>query len=361
MGKDLDWSEGRNPYTILGLEKGQDSTPDDIKKAYRRLALTRHPDKNKKNPNAAEEFHELQKAYELLLDKSARAALDDYLSARKAREARLSQQDEKRRKMMADLVAREQRSTAERTEEEMARVRLQEELERLKKRAQEERQKQQEVMASHVSSLHDPGPLPGSEEEVRQQLRRTLKVSWDTHGPSAYTSEKLRKVFSEFGDVEDVILKESKKKSRRSALVVMATADGAREASTAVCGDLNHPLLVVPFARVLPGEEVPVEPQRLQGTSGADPSPKNMYAAHRPPTLSPPAKPLFPGMHGGPTSGPGSAVATSARSSLTSGTFSSFPGVPVGLSGVASNLEEQVLAKLRKAGEKNREAGRGEG
>lgn len=44
--------------------------------AYRKLALVKHPDKNPDNPRAADEFAELQKAYDVLLDKEARAALD---------------------------------------------------------------------------------------------------------------------------------------------------------------------------------------------------------------------------------------------------------------------------------------------
>jgi curved DNA-binding protein CbpA len=47
--------------------------------AYRKMALVKHPDKNPDNPRAAEEFSALQKAYDLLLDKEARAALDGLL------------------------------------------------------------------------------------------------------------------------------------------------------------------------------------------------------------------------------------------------------------------------------------------
>lgn len=47
--------------------------------AYRKLALVKHPDKNPDNPKAADEFQQLQRAYDLLCDKEARAALDQLL------------------------------------------------------------------------------------------------------------------------------------------------------------------------------------------------------------------------------------------------------------------------------------------
>lgn len=50
--------------------------PAALPQAYRKLALVKHPDKNPDNPRAADEFQALQKAYELLTDKGARAALD---------------------------------------------------------------------------------------------------------------------------------------------------------------------------------------------------------------------------------------------------------------------------------------------
>lgn len=46
-----------------------------IKKAYRKKALTCHPDKNPNNPKAAELFHELSKALEILTDEKARVSI----------------------------------------------------------------------------------------------------------------------------------------------------------------------------------------------------------------------------------------------------------------------------------------------
>lgn len=45
--------------------------------AYRKLALTKHPDKQRGNPNAAAEFMLIQKAYGVLTDAAARAAWDE--------------------------------------------------------------------------------------------------------------------------------------------------------------------------------------------------------------------------------------------------------------------------------------------
>lgn len=66
----------RDYYEVLGVERSADA--DEIKKAYRKLALKFHPDKNPGDKAAEESFKELGEAYEALSDPQTRAAYDQY-------------------------------------------------------------------------------------------------------------------------------------------------------------------------------------------------------------------------------------------------------------------------------------------
>jgi molecular chaperone DnaJ len=63
-------------YQILGVSRS--ASPEEIKKAYRRLALKFHPDKNPDDPAAAEQFTEINEAYEVLSNPEQRREYDLY-------------------------------------------------------------------------------------------------------------------------------------------------------------------------------------------------------------------------------------------------------------------------------------------
>lgn len=66
----------RDYYEILGITKGADEA--EIKKAYRKMAIKYHPDKNPDDPSAEDKFKEAAEAYEVLSDSQKRARYDQF-------------------------------------------------------------------------------------------------------------------------------------------------------------------------------------------------------------------------------------------------------------------------------------------
>jgi len=210
-------------YTVLGLpsgEEGSNLTQKDINKAYKSKALELHPDKRPDDPNAAANFQQLRTSYDILKDDKARKLFDDLLRVKRENQRRESQRDGKRRKMVSDLEKREREAfvpdSASRGREEEDRIakKLKDEIARI--RAMHAKKAGTDLGVKKESAASSGGG--GVDQE------KILKVSWEKVGED-YSADKLRELFSKFGEVEDVVIKGSKKKG--SALVVMATKQGA--------------------------------------------------------------------------------------------------------------------------------------
>ena len=66
----------RDYYEVLGIQKG--ASDDEIKKAFRKLAVKYHPDKNPGDKAAEEKFKEINEAYSVLSDKTKRQRYDQF-------------------------------------------------------------------------------------------------------------------------------------------------------------------------------------------------------------------------------------------------------------------------------------------
>ncbi|KAF8087570.1 hypothetical protein N665_0578s0023 [Sinapis alba] len=245
-------------YIVLGLTSGEEAlklSEKKISKAYRLKALDLHPDKNPDDPDAHEKFQRLKTSYEVLKDEKARKLFDDLLRIQREKQHKKSQVDSKRRKMMSDLEERERSGFAP----SHAAARPYDEEERIARKLKEEVDRIRAKHAQKRGGFETPesGGVGGGDGKRREdrsgggasvQLdkERMLKVSWETIG-EGYSAGRLREVFSEFGEVEDVVIRSTKKKC--SALIVMATKDGAVAATRTLCGDLSNPLLVVPLQK----------------------------------------------------------------------------------------------------------------
>jgi curved DNA-binding protein len=87
-------------YKLLGVEKN--ASPEEIKKAYRKLALKYHPDRNKDNKAAEEQFKKISEAYAVLSDKEKRQQYDTVGSA--GFQQRYSQEDIFRNVDLGDIL-----------------------------------------------------------------------------------------------------------------------------------------------------------------------------------------------------------------------------------------------------------------
>ena len=79
---------GKDYYAILGVPKT--ASEEEIRKAYKKMALKWHPDRNRENKEAAEkQFKEVAEAYEVLSDKQKRTIFDQYGEEGKLRKKRI--------------------------------------------------------------------------------------------------------------------------------------------------------------------------------------------------------------------------------------------------------------------------------
>ncbi len=225
--------KGHDLYKLLGVEVDADEKA--IKKAYRKRALKCHPDKNPDNPKAAEEFHLLSDAYEVLTNEETKKAYDNVLKARKAAELRNRKMDAERRRQKDDLEARE-RAAESAKKMKTGEARLAEEMERLQAEGRRLLEEEQEAMRREI--------LENRKRLAEEEGTTNLKVKWKKSGEDpVYDAAKLRGIFAKYGVVKEVVVLAGKK-GKMSGLVEMARRRGAEAAAKYETGLMAAPLKV---------------------------------------------------------------------------------------------------------------------
>lgn len=186
-----------------------------------------HPDKNPDNPKAAETFHELSRALEILTDVSARAAYDKVLRAKEAAKLRHQELDSKRQKLKEDLERREKEAEAGRGSSNLTDAqKLAAEIARLQKEGsqllQEEQQRMKEEIKRTMNLISDP---------VWDSSLNRIKIKWKVNksDPSSndYDESTLRRFLKKYGEIIALIVSPKKK---GSALVEFATKEASEMA-----------------------------------------------------------------------------------------------------------------------------------
>lgn len=230
--KDLDL------YELLDISL--EATDKEIKKAYRKKALSCHPDKNPDDKEAASRFYILSAALEVLTDESARKAYDNCLKARKAAALRNKALDAKRRKLKDDL---ERREKAHAENESLLDKKKQEdllaaEIERLRKEGSKQLEREQELMRAELEEKNNV-ETNGSSSDIDGNK---VKLKWKKADDERYSSEGLKKIFSKYDDVINVVV--LTKNEKKSALIELKTSFGANNATMIERGFSDNPLKV---------------------------------------------------------------------------------------------------------------------
>ncbi|KAM7402874.1 hypothetical protein PAMA_003681 [Pampus argenteus] len=238
-------------YGLLGIDST--ATTKQIKKAYRQKALTCHPDKNPDNPKAAELFHQLSQALEVLTDAAAKAAYDKICAAKKQAEERNRRLDDKRKKIKLDLETREKRAETQSQEEVQITRTLEEEIARLREegsRQLEEEQKliREQIQREREAQQQQTGDYTqrGVERCSRSNVTPKLKLKWkckkEDNSNGSYSQDSLFRLLQKYGDVLNVILSTKKK---GSAVAEFATVRAAELAVKNEKGLSDNPLKIL--------------------------------------------------------------------------------------------------------------------
>ncbi|XP_010623000.1 dnaJ homolog subfamily C member 17 isoform X1 [Fukomys damarensis] len=245
------------------------SSETQVKKAYRQKALSCHPDKNPDNPRAAELFHQLSQALEVLTDAAARAAYDKVRKAKKQAAARTQKLDEKRKRVKLDLEARERQAQAQGSEEEedsRSTRTLEQEIARLREEGSRQLEEQQRLIREQIRQDREQrlrGKVRNTEGKGTPKLKLKWKCEKEDESQGGYSRDVLLRLLQKYGEVLNLVL--SSKKAG-TAVVEFSTVKAAELAVQNEVGLVDNPLKISWLEGQPQGMAGPSHPELSKGS-----------------------------------------------------------------------------------------------
>lgn len=219
-------------YKLFDVD--EESSIDLIKKAYRKKALELHPDKNPdKKEDAERKFVELGKAFEILADKTARAAYDAVRRQKREKAKRDALLDEKRRKLKEDLEKREAaaKEKFEKKSEVLKKSKeeewLQKEVDRLRKEGSKLLEEEMNFVNQQVRMEKKRSKEKITKEDKGNLIRSIPKIKITLPNSSKeceqlkFDQSLLEHLFSKYGEIEVLVV------SKKSAILEFKDRDSA--------------------------------------------------------------------------------------------------------------------------------------
>lgn len=195
---------------VLGVN--EEASESDVRKAYRKRSLKVHPDRNPNNPTAAEEFHLLTLAAEILLDPIKRTQIAEKSKAKAARKERFAKFDTRRQDLQAELERREEEAREKVGKKRQA----MNELEKIKEEGKRMRLDKQQRLNEDLERERklnldkDDGDIVNDDDDytVRIKWLRKDKPSWTVvkSDDEQVVKNDIMNIAKTFGDVSQILL-----------------------------------------------------------------------------------------------------------------------------------------------------------
>ncbi|CAM9268797.1 unnamed protein product, partial [Discosporangium mesarthrocarpum] len=232
--EDMDW------YDVLGLEIG--ASDGVINKAFKKLSLKYHPDKNAGSKKAEEMFMRVKEAKNFLLDSAKRKIYDEKRAARLQAEALLRNRNmgHRRRHLREELERREKGAVdtgasggpggAASAVAAQRKAKI-DDLQKRGEKLREERARAQSAAweMARASIRQKRGARSAAAADDTDLEERTIKVKW-SRSKESHSDDTLAKCFQRFGEVDSVSLREGKGNEALVTFAQVASAEAAVDA-----------------------------------------------------------------------------------------------------------------------------------